>query len=270
MQLNSFFPIIFFLFLSCKNIDANAKMTASKSETKEINVDTIPIGKKLISIAKTHLGKPYLAHTLDKEMVEKLTVRMDGFDCTTLVETVLAQAKDATSYENHVLLTRYRNGLLTDYASRIHYFTEWIYENQKNGIVEDVTSNSTCSIPFPNKVYFMSKNRSKYPQLKSDSIYEKIKTMETSINQYKWHYIPKSELTKCENEIKQGDIIAITSNVPGLDIAHLGFAYWERNILYFLHASTDEKKIVITKKTMKQYLMSHQKQTGIMIVRVKG
>lgn len=236
---------------------------------KTIQKDTTPVNIALIQKAAAHLSKPYLAHTLDSNDIEQLTVRMDGFDCTTLVETVIAEAKDSVDINKHILMTRYRNGIILDYASRIHYFTEWIYENQKRGVIRDVTKDFDCSMPFVHKIDFMTQHRDKYPQLKSDSIFNKIKAMEANINTYKWQYIPKNKLAACQAGIAHGDIIAITSNLPGLDIAHLGFAYRKGNQLYLLHASTDEKKVVITKKTLVQYLMSHRKQSGIMVIRVQ-
>lgn len=253
-------------FLSCFNQNTIAPSTKTNHSTP---VDTTPINIILIKKASAHLSKPYLVHTLDSSASEELTVRMDGFDCTTLVETVVAEALDSNDIAGHIKMTRYRNGIISDYASRIHYFTEWIYENQKSGLVQDVTKEFDCSKPFVFKVGFMTQHRNKYAQLKDDSIFNKIKAMEKKINAYKWHYIPKNKLASCQAAINHGDIIAITSNVPGLDIAHLGFAYRKGSQLYLLHASTDEKKVVITKKTLLQYLMDHSKQSGIMVVRVK-
>ncbi len=269
MHFNKLYLLAVVFFVCCNDQKSKAT-TALVTKQDAIRKDTTPINNRLISKALTHLSKPYLAHTLDSSNIEQLTVRMDGFDCTTLVETVLAEAKAETNIEDHILKTRYRNGILLDYASRIHYFTEWIYENQKNGIVQDITADFSCSKPFKHEINFMSKHRNKYHQLKQDTIFAKIKKMEEAINKYQWRYIPKQKLAACEAAIQHGDIIAITSNVIGLDIAHLGFAYRQSDKLYLLHASTDEKKVVITKKTLVQYLMSHIKQTGIMVVRVKN
>ncbi len=269
MYFNNLILLITAFFYCCSDHQPKSRSLVVL-KMADVPTDTIPLCTRLISKAMTHLSKPYLAHTLDKSDVEQLTIRMDGFDCTTLVETVIAQALDSAQIEDHIKMTRYRNGTILDYASRIHYFTEWIYENQKNGFVKDVTSGFSCSKPFVRKINFMTQHRSRYPQLRSDTIFNKIRAMEHAINTYKWHYIPKQNLASCEKDIKHGDIIAITSNVPGLDIAHLGFAFRKGNNLYLLHASTDEKKVVITEKTLEQYLMAHKKQSGVIVVRVKN
>ena len=35
---------------------------------------------------------------------------------------------------------RYRNGVLDGYPSRLHYFTDWIRNNEQKGLVRDITS----------------------------------------------------------------------------------------------------------------------------------
>jgi hypothetical protein len=125
-------------------------------------------------------------------------------------------------------------------------------------------------MPYKYEANFMSKNRGKYLQLENDDEQlSKIKEMEEKINNYKWSYIPKIDLKKCQDKIQSGDIIAITTNIKGLETSHIGIATWEGKILKLLHASTDEKKVVITKSSLYDYLMSHSKQTGIMVVRVQ-
>ncbi len=251
---------------SCKSEVKTLENPLAKSLVEKVDTSKNDL---IIHRAKKHLGKPYLAHTLDKTKEEKLVVRLDGFDCTTLVETVVAEVNDANSIEAHITKTRYRNGVIEDYASRIHYFTEWIKENSNQGIVEDITSTIPCSKPFKFKVGYMSKNRTKYQQIATNNeLLDKIKAMEDKVNSYEWQYIPKQSLPQCESYIKHGDIIAITTDMDGLDIAHLGFAHRAGKKLSLLHASTDEKKVVNTTKTLHQYLMSHKKQTGIMVLRL--
>jgi hypothetical protein len=225
-------------------------------------------GAALIKVAKSHLGKPYLANTLDVSMEEKLIVRTDGFDCTTLVETVLAQVNAPTHISDHITKTRYIDGIINDYASRIHYFTHWIHQNAANGVVKDISASLKCSKSFDPRVSYMAEHRSQYKQLADEQIYEKIKQMEQKVDAFSWRYIPKSAVASCQQFIKDGDIIAVTSNVNGLDIAHLGFALWQKGKLHLLHASTDYKKVVISPTTLSTYLLKNKKQSGIMILRV--
>ena len=42
-------------------------------------------------------------------------------------------------YEKEILNLRYRDGKLTDYTSRLHYFSDWIFDINKRGIGKDIT-----------------------------------------------------------------------------------------------------------------------------------
>ena len=68
--------------------------------------------------------------------------------------------------------------------------------------------------------------------------------------------------------VSDGDIIAITCNKPGLDIAHLGFAVWQKDGLHLLNASQIHKKVVQEPMTLYQYLQKHPSHTGIRIIRI--
>lgn len=262
---NILITILFFLLIGCK--EAGSQAIAHSVEIKNDSLTLPSIGDSLISKASLHLGKPYVAKSLDQNKIEQLTIITSGFDCTTLVETVIAEVKFPNNIAAQIQTSRYRNGIIEDYSSRIHYFTEWIYENRN--LVDDLTSTMSCSKPYSVKINYMSTHRNKYHQLADDNIFQKITSMESKINDYTWSYIPKNSMKACEHLIKNGDIIAITTNIKGLDISHLGFAIWKGKYLHLLHASTDEKKVVVSKNTLYHYLQNHTKQTGIMVLRMK-
>jgi len=70
--------------------------------------------------------------------------------------------------------------------------------------------------------------------------------------------------------VKDGDIIAITCNKAGLDIAHLGFAVWRPDGLHLLNASQLHHKVVEEPMTLRNYLSKHSTFTGIRIVRLRN
>mgnify|MGYP000087343528 CR=1 FL=1 len=77
---------------------------------------------------------------------ETLVVHLDKVDCTTLVETVLALSltdkygkSDFESYKKALRCIRYRNGKQAGYVSRLHYFSDWIKDNEQKGIVHERT-----------------------------------------------------------------------------------------------------------------------------------
>ena len=68
-------------------------------------------------------------------------------------------------------------------------------------------------------------------------------------------YIPKTSLNVSSEElnIKNGDIIAITTNIKGLDVVHTGFACWVDGKLHLLHASSVMKKVILDSQTLFEY-----------------
>lgn len=230
--------------------------------------------------ARKLLDVPYVAYTLEVNDEEQLVINVDELDCTTLVETVTALTlcvyqKQYTfmAYENNLRNMRYYNGVVDKYTSRIHYFTDWIITNTKAGIVTEIQQPNP---PFTGvqtvKVSYMSDHPQSYKALKAHPEYvDAIRQMEARITGQKFRYIPKSEVkdTKAMREaIHDGDIIAITCNKPGLDIAHLGFAVWRKDGLHLLNASQLHKKVIEEPMTLYQYLQKHPSHTGIRIIRI--
>ena len=82
-------------------------------------------------------------------------------------------------------------------------------------------------------------------------------------------YIPKQLLDK-KNEISHianGDIIALVTTIAGLDIAHVGFAYWKNGKLHILHASSGRGKVIKDQTTLFDYMKNRSKQPGIRVMR---
>ena len=224
------------------------------------------------------LKTPYVAHTLEVNEEEKLVVNFDEVDCTTFVEYVLALALspvkngtiDNADYARTLQSIRYRAGKIDGYPSRLHYIADWINNGVKHGFMEDVTAaNSPDSIAL--SLNFMSSHPKSYRQLASSpENVSKIESIEKALSGQTFHYIPKAKLPdEGFSWIKNGDIIAITTNVPGLDVAHMGIAYYEKGVLKLLHASSTRKMVVITQKTLAQMLKNNKRFTGIRVVRMK-
>ena len=74
-----------------------------------------------------------------------------------------------------------------------------------------------------------------------------IRAMEQRVSGQHFRYIPKrltGNVALMRKAVNDGDIIAITCNKKGLDIAHLGFAVWRNGQLHLLNASQLHKKVV--------------------------
>lgn len=233
--------------------------------------------------ARQFLGVPYVAHTLEVNDQEQLVVNTRQLDCTTLVETVTAltlcarQGKRSwNDYLQILQMLRYRQGKLDGYPSRLHYFSDWIRDKQAMKIVKEVQSpNPPFTAIQKVNVNYMSTHPTAYKELKAQpTLVPMIRQQEQSLNCVKARYIPKSALRRSTKALRQavhdGDIIAITCNKKGLDIAHLGFAVWKKDGLHLLNASQLHKKVVEEPMTFYQYLQKHPSHTGIRVVRIKS
>lgn len=247
-----------------------------KSIVKQNGMDTLPLNQLILSVGKCFLQTPYVAYTLEGEGPEKLRINLDELDCTTFLETVMALSRvflrdesDFMDFASELQYVRYRSGRIKDYSSRLHYFSDWFFENSNKGILSNQT-HSIGGVSFNRKVYYMSSNSDKYLSLKSDSLMvEKIRAVELQINGRPSFYIPQDSIKGVESQILGGDVIALTSNIDGLDVSHVGFAVHVNGRLHLMHASSLEKKVVISDKPLAEMLTVRKNQTGIMVARVR-
>jgi len=227
-----------------------------------------------IAIAKYFLGAPYAAHTLEKDGEESLVINLREFDCTTFVENVISLSKCIKNQKTGIndfkdMLTkfRYRNGKIDKYPSRLHYFTDWLLDGEKKDIVS-IISDTFADNDFDSFVDFMSTHPQYYKQLINKTFLAQIEKTENEISKVKIKYIPKDKIQKFEKYIQNGDIIAITTNIKGLDIAHVSIAYFVNNRLHIFHASSVKKRVVISDKSLEDYLKNSKKKDGIIVARL--
>jgi len=227
-----------------------------------------------VSAGLYFLGTPYMAHTLDKSLNEKLVINLREFDCTTFVESCMALARTMKSgnysfqnYCRELQNIRYRKGVIEDYSSRLHYVSDWIYDNSQKGIMRDISRN-LGGITLEKKITFMSSHPNAYIQLKQNpAMQEKIKRIESDINKRGGYTVIKKEnIPAIENQIGHGDIIAFATSIEGLDYSHIGIAYRAKDRVTFIHASTRSRTVVIESGSLYDYCMKSSKCTGITVL----
>lgn len=242
---------------------------------KDENWKSFPIGDRIIKVATQFLGTEYKDGTLEGDY-EICRVNLNGLDCVTFVENSLDFAriikKDKLTIEalfEEITATRYRDGQITDYTSRLHYTADWINQNLTNGIVEYLPEDLRGEkIRF--NLNFMSQNPKYYSALQKHPEYiEKIKETEEKINQIEFYNIPKENIINFEQHFMNGDIICIITGKPGLDYSHWGLIYVDNeNRKRFMHASSAKKRVVID-TTVSVYVNSIKSNKGITVLRAK-
>ncbi len=268
------------LFLLANHIFAQQITCSSKDraafEDKTVEIDGLlenDFGKTIVAVGKTFLGTPYVAKTLEIGETESLVINLQGMDCTTYIENVLAFSLllkngqvDFVDFSKTLENIRYKDGELDGYASRLHYFSEWIANNETKGLLKDITS-EIGGMEITKNIDFMSTHRDLYPFLEDDVNFEKIKTSENYLNNQALCILPQEQIEANEHLIESGDIIALTTSIKGLDITHTGIALREKDgRIHLLHASSSGQ-VKISELPLVDYLKTIKKNTGIMVAR---
>lgn len=232
---------------------------------------------RTLHFAKKMLGVPYVAGTLDGNEEEQLVVLVDSLDCTTFVETVLAFCiadkrgeRDYEGFKKALTQIRYRDGILNGYTSRLHYFSDWIRNNEQMGFVKECTSETACSQPKELWLDFMTTHVDSYlPMKKNPELVKEMASHEKNWQGTVVSYIPKEKLNLSPEElkIKDGDVLALVTNIKGLDVVHVGFAFWKDNQLHLLHASSSSKKVIEDSKTQYESSKNTKAHIGVRAIR---
>lgn len=242
----------------------------------------------MLFYARQFLGIPYVAHTLESPGgQERLVVNLRQMDCTTLVETVtaltLATRHGATGWQDYcrwLMAIRYLDGKIDGYASRCHYFSQWIASAQSQGLVSEVGGAEAEGTHFPFteqrhiRLHYMSRHRASYPAIARDEAEaRRVACHEREYSGARVRYIPARLTGQSREElscIQDGDILALVTRKDGLDVSHLGLAVWGQDgLLHLLNASSLYHRVVLDSVPLHDYLLKHPSSVGVRVVRVK-
>lgn len=261
----------------------NIRFHNETSDTTRITALLIEASKiknpqeRIAEIGKQFIGTPYVAHTLEGEK-EQLTINLDELDCTTFVETTMAIAYTAgegrTSWHDFIYnleRLRYRNGQINGYASRLHYISNWIVDNTHRGNFNEVTNLFPRYNYIERSISFMTENREKYTAMKDSTVYANIKNIELGYSNHRFPYIKTIDLNRKETKqaIREGDIIALVTNMKNLDVTHMGIVVKENGEPYLLHASSNNGKVEISKLPLYEFMKRNRSLSGIRVIRLK-
>ena len=260
-------------FISCAHGTQSDKGIFESYLNSVQTVDKLCSDILMDETAKFFLGVPYVGKTLEYEP-ERLIVNLREMDCMTFVENVLALAEASASgtpswqtYLEKLQQIRYRDGKIEDYTSRLHYTSDWIYENEKKGLIADITK-EIGGVPLAMDVSFVSTHPESYMQLQSHPEYIAVMAKkEKEINSRQYYYIPKEEIDKQEAQIRTGDIVCFVTSIKGLDISHVGIVHKEGDKMTFIHASSGKKRVIINEESLQDYVLGIKKSKGIMVLR---
>ena len=242
-----------------------------------------PLGQSAVRVGELAAGTPYEPSTLEAYLRaggspsgnEPLTLSLTRFDCVTLVESCLAVARlagdqGAPTWERfggEIERMRYRGGERRGYASRLHYFSEWIADGARRGLVWDLGA-ELGGVEDRRPLRFMTQHRASYPAFADDGAFREIGSIERRLDGRPRRVIPTARIPEVADRIETGDVLAFATAIPGLDVTHAAFAYRdEAAVLRVLHAPLSGGVVEVTRATLPEYVAAIRRATGILVAR---
>ena len=231
-----------------------------------------PMNQALVQLARRYLGLPFKEFSLDGGPKEQLLLDLSQFDCFLLVEQLLAlsnsrkvdtQTEGVERFGAHVRRLRYVDGEV-DYCRRQHYFSRWAEAAERNGYLVNLTpflpgaSHRTVALNFMSnhiqsyKPMQLARNRQCITELEKDLVLEQA-------------YIPLAALPAVLPSLRSGDIFALVTKVPGLDVTHVGFLEKRDGVIDAIHAA--EGAGVIRSENFEKYAGRVKDVIGVAIYR---
>jgi hypothetical protein len=209
-------------------------------------------------------------------MPEELRVELSRFECVTFIESSLAVARcgfrgepGASCFEREVTASRYRGGVLSDYASRLHYFDDWIDDNEARKRLENLTP-ELGGEPLTRSYFHISSRVLPRSNVSKDAL--AVLTREVAATESRLSRVPHLVLSRERaprvlDQLEDGDLVAFVRERSGLLIHHAGFIYRVRGKPRLLHASSYHQRVVLTSDDVASYLLRRPERLGIVVAR---
>jgi hypothetical protein len=197
-------------------------------------------------LSRHFLGHSYKPNPLigSADTAEVFTASLDGFDCVTYIETIvaLARASNVDDFVEWLRKIRYAQGRI-QWERRNHYMTLWIRNNLREGIISPV---------WMPDVPIVSRDRvlNVVPGLAAQRIRLKC--------------VPKAAAPRLAEYLQSGDLICFVSTRKNLDVFHAGIIVRDGKIMLVRHASRSQSSVV--EQELSEFLKANR-MTGVIVVR---
>jgi hypothetical protein len=262
---------------------ARLRHWAGTLRTEGLAERSVPLGRSATRVGELAIGTPYEAFTLEGYIraggsparTEPLTLSLTRFDCVSLVESCLAVARVAAMqgeptwerFGREMERMRYRGGERSGYVSRLHYFSEWISDGERRGLLRDLGA-ELGGVEDTRPLRFMSENPGSYPALANEEVLRAIAQMERSLDSRPRRVVPTNRIGAVSDRIETGDILAFATSIAGLDVSHAAFGYRDGDgVLRVLHAPLSGGVVEVTRNTVEEYVRAIGRSTGMLVAR---
>jgi len=214
-------------------------------------------GGRIEFLSRQFLGTPYGESTLEGDVrtPEVLVIDLAKVDCFTFIDYMEAMRRSRSfgEFTANLRSVRYRSGLVS-FASRNHFFTDWIDSNQN--YVRDVTAQVSGG-----RAATVSKVLNEAGD--GRSFVAGIPAVGREIT-----YIPPDAFdASLLGKLRTGDYAGIYSPSPGLDVSHVGIVAGQGDALCLRHASSAPGRRRVIDEDLAQYIKG---KPGLMVLRPNG
>jgi hypothetical protein len=215
------------------------------SETK----DERSTGSRVDVLSRHFLGHSYKPNPLigSADTAEVFTASLDGFDCVTYIETILALARAANvdDFIEWLRKIRYEQGRV-EWERRNHYMTLWIRNNVRTGIIRPLSMRAV-------------------PILSRERVLNVVPGLAAQRTRVKC--VPKPAVPRLAAYLHSGDLIFFVSTAKNLDVFHAGIIVRAGKSMLMRHASRSQGLVV--EQELSEFLKANR-MTGVMVMRPQG
>ncbi|HEY6418566.1 MAG TPA: N-acetylmuramoyl-L-alanine amidase-like domain-containing protein [Candidatus Binataceae bacterium] len=203
-------------------------------------------GSRIDLLSRHFLGHAYKPNPLigSADTAEVFTASLEGFDCVTYIETIvaLARASNVDDFIEWLRKMRYEKGRIR-WERRNHYMTLWIRNNVRNGTIRPV---SMPAVP----ILFRERVLNVVPGLAAQRTRVKC--------------VPKPAVPRLEPHLQSGDLIFFVSTRKNLDVFHAGIIVRDGKKVFMRHASRSQGFVV--EQELSEFLKANR-MAGVIVVR---
>jgi Protein of unknown function (DUF1460) len=209
-------------------------------------------GSRIDVLSRHFLGHSYKTNPLigSADTSEVFTASLNGFDCVTYLETILAlaRASNVDDFIEWLRKIRYEQGRV-EWERRNHYITLWIRNNVRDGIIRPVSMPAV-------------------PILSRERILNVVPGL--AAQRTRLRCVPKPAVPRLAEYLQSGDLIFFVSTRKNLDVFHAGIIVRDGKSMLMRHASRSQGLVV--EQELSEFLKENR-MAGVIVMRpqeVKG
>jgi hypothetical protein len=204
------------------------------------------VGSRVDVLSRRFLGRIYKTNPLigSADTGEVFAASLDGFDCVTYIETVvaLAHASNVDDFVGWLRKIRYERGVI-QWKRRNHYMALWIRNNVREGIIKPVS--------VPNAA---TRTTERVLNVVPGLVPQRVRLK----------CVPKPAVRRLELHLQTGDLIFFASTRKNLDVFHAGIIVRDGNKVSMRHASRSNG--LVAEQELREFVKANR-MAGIIVVR---